>query len=52
MSRARLLGDSAGRTIVSDITAVANSVKVENLIYGPDAVPVSLDENAVYIQVV
>ncbi len=52
MSRARLLGDSAGKTIISDVTAVANSIKVENFIYGPDAVPGSLAENAVYIQAV
>lgn len=52
MSKARQLADlQADLVIVSDASGVANSLPINNFIYGADAAPASLPDGHVYIKV-
>ena len=52
MSKARQLADlNAANAIISDTSGVANSLQINNFIYGADAAPTSLPDGHVYIKV-
>lgn len=52
MSKARDLADLvASQVITSDTSGVANSLPINNFIYGADEVPANLPDGHVYIKV-
>ena len=52
MSKARELADlAANKVIVSDTSGVANSLPINNFVYGAEDVPATLPDGHVYIKV-